>query len=445
LETKAEFSHAIAVEQGRVASKSPDDPAQETAGHGQDFRRLLLTSLLIAAISSPFLLLGIDKPEKIYYDEGYYVPAARAFLKYAPNPNPQAPPLGKLLIAVGIKSVGDNPLGWRFAGAVCGSLTLVAIFLWTFLLSKDYRIACISAVLALLNNFLFVMSRVAMMDVFLVFFLLWGLVAFTAALELDIGRAKRQILLYCSGISMGLAGACKWNAVDSLLVLVLASVALFCIPERSLASLSPSIARYARSLRQIGIENVILALVVSPIISYSLTFWPLCRSLHLPFGIHQLLAMNDYIWRFHVVVVGNPFITSPWYTWPLNLSPQRALSYLVGNPVIMWGGLAALVFCFWRFLKLFVVAEGLVILLYLANLLQWAVTPMKGTMYYYYYPDAILLGVAIALSLHNGPYRILGVRVSLIVLISAAVVFSWCYPRMVHLEAPWDCVFGCWS
>src|SRR6266436_4548121 len=145
--------------------------------------------------------------------------------------------------------------------------------------------------------------------------------------------------------------------------------------------------------------SLILALLVFPLISYSLTFWPLCRSLHLPFGVHQLLAMNLFIWRFHIAVIGNRFIVSSWYSWPLNLSPQRALSYLLGNPVIMWGGLVALVYCFQRFWKLFVAAEGLVVLLYAANLLQWAVTPAKCTFYYYYYPAAMFLGVASGVAL----------------------------------------------
>ncbi len=376
LGSKSESSH-VALGQELAESSSADDATQENSFQPQMLRRLALTSLVIGGVALAFFLFGIGNPARNYYDEGNYIPAARAFLEDAPNPNPEAPPLGKLLLAAGIKLVGDNPLGWRIASAVCGSLSLVAVFLWTYFLSKDYRIACISAALTLFNNFLFVMSRVAMMDVFLVFFVLWGLVAYTAALELDIGPAKRRLLLYCSGISLGLAGACKWNAVDTLAVLILASFALFFMSKRPLGGLSPTIARYAGNLRQIGIRSLILALLVSPLISYSVTFWPLCRSLHLPFGVHQLLAMNLFIWRFHVAILGNCFIVSSWYSWPFNLSPQRALSYLLGNPVIMWGGLAALVYCFQRFWKLLVPAEGLVVILYAANLLQWAVTPAK--------------------------------------------------------------------
>ena len=421
------------------------DLAKEAPVQPQDFRRLALTSSLIFVITAAFLFAGIGNPARNYYDEPSYIASAKAFLTHGPNPNPEAPPLGKLLIAIGIKLAGDNPVGWRIASSICGSLTLVAVLCWAQLLSGSYRVAYLSAGLTLFNNFLFVMSRVAMMDVFLVFFLLWGLVAYTAALELNITTGKRKLLLYLGGILLGLAGACKWNAVDTLTVLLLVSFALFLASKRQFGIMSPAAIRYAGNLCQIGIPTLILALLVAPIISYSLTFWPLCRSLHLPFGMHQLLSMNLFIWRFHVAVPGNRFIASPWFSWPFNLRPQRALSYLLGNPVVMWGGLGALVFCLWRFWKSLVFAEGLIVLLYAANLLQWAVTPAKSTFYYYYYPAAMFLGVALALATSNPSRRIFGARVGLLVLLAAGVVFLWCLPRMAHLEAPWDCVLGCWS
>ncbi len=56
----------------------------------------------------------------------------------------------------------------------------------------------------------------------------------------------------------------------------------------------------------------------------------------------------------------------------------------------------------------------------------------------YYYPSVMILGVAIALAVGTIPRTIFGVRVSVIVLLAAAVVFLWCYPRM-------DCALGCRS
>jgi dolichyl-phosphate-mannose-protein mannosyltransferase len=445
LRAKSHASATISSTQTLRSSESAPESSEVAPIQPQSFGRLALTSSLIFTITVVLFLAGIGNPTRNYYDEPSYIASARAFLTDGPNPNPEAPPLGKLLIAVGIKLVGDNPLGWRTASAVCGSLTLVAVFYWTYLLSGSYPVACFSAALTLFNNFLFVMSRVAMMDAFLVFFLLWGLVAYTAALELDITTAKRRLLLYSSGILLGLGAACKWNAVDTLAVLLLVSFALFWISKRRLGAVNPSVIRYTGHLRQIGIPTLILALFVSPIISYSLTFWPLCRSLHLPFGIHQILAMNLFIWRFHIAIPGNRFIASPWFSWPFTLHPQRALSYLLGNPVIMWGGLLALLSCLWRFWKSLAFSEGLVVSLYAVNLLQWAVTPAKSTFYYYYYPAAMFLGVAIALAVHNPTRRMFGARVSLLVLLAAGAVFLWCLPRMAHLEAPWDCALGCWS
>src|SRR5260370_32386567 len=115
-----------------LKSRSADDSTQGNSFQPQILRRLALTSLVIGAIALAFFLFGIGNPARNYYDEGGYVSAARAFLKDAPNPNPEAPPLGKLLVPVGIKLVGDGPLGWRIARAVCGSLGLCDVFFLYF-------------------------------------------------------------------------------------------------------------------------------------------------------------------------------------------------------------------------------------------------------------------------------------------------------------------------
>jgi len=429
----------------QLKSSSAVDGTVDSSFRARLQRHPVLTAFLFGAVALMIFLKGLSKPAIQFYDEGYYVQAAKSFLIDGPNTNPEAPPLGKLLIAAAIKIAGDDSFGWRIAGSVCGALTLAAIFLWTFLISRNFQTACIAAALTLLNNFLFVMSRVAMMDAFLVFFLLWTLVAFTAALELDLSTVSRRILMSVTGVLLGLAAACKWNAVDTLAVLLVVSLGSYWVPKRWVADDGSPAFKYVRNLRQIGIPSILLSFTVIPLIAYSLMFWPLCRSLHLPFGIHQLASMNLFIWRFHVAVVVNKAISSAWYTWPLKSSPQRGLSYLLGNPVIMWSGFAALLYslrCVW---KSPATAEGFVVLLYAANLLQWAVTPAPGTFYYYYYPAALMLGVTIALALRSLPSSIFGVRLSLIVLVAAAAVFLWCYPRMAYLESPWDCALGCWE
>lgn len=417
------------MEEGRTSISRPREQA----------RTLWIAAVFLGIAALAVLLWRITVPDHAFYDEIQYVAAARAFLAHAGNPNPEAPPLGKLLLALGIKLFRDNPLGWRVMGAVFGSLTLVGVFLWVQLLLRDYALSLTAALLTLFNNFLYVMSRVAMMDIFLVGFLIWGLAAFTAVLELDsLTVSKRRGLLAFAGAMFGFACACKWNGVDTLGVVVLISAGLWLLATRSQ---NEGIARFARNLRQAGILFAGFSLLI-PAVAYGLTFWILCRGIHIPFGLTQLADMNVFIWRFHKAVPGNPAIAVPWYFWPLQRTPQRALSYLVGNWVIMWGGLLALGFCSLRMRNR--LPEMLVVSLYLGNLLQWALTPQRLLYYYYYFPAAMFLGIAIPVALKRMPARVFGVRLGIVCVVAAGCAFIYCFPHMAHLEAPFDCMLGCW-
>ncbi|HSS99190.1 MAG TPA: hypothetical protein VLK33_19280, partial [Terriglobales bacterium] len=141
---------------------------------------------------------------------------------------------------------------------------------------------------------------------------------------------------------------------------------------------------------------------------------------------------------------GNPVLYMAWYRWPFNVSPVGGFSYLVGNVVVMLAGLFALGVCAYRIAKNASLPNLLVLSLYLANLLQWAVTPLRVLNYYYYFSAAMFLGPAIAFALHKpvSP-KIFGVRLSLLIVILAAVFFLHWYPKMANLQAPWDCMLGC--
>lgn len=402
--------------------------------------RTVLTVATLCFCSLALFLWRLDDPPYFFYDESQYVIAANALLTGETNPNPEAPPMGKLLVALSIRTFGDNPWGWRTIGAVFGSLTLGGVFLWARLLIEDYALALTAGLLTFLNNFLYVMSRVAMMDIFLVAFLMWGLVAFTAAVDLKkVNLLQRRLLLAASGISLGFACACKWNGIDTLGIVFLASIFLY---SRGQRFSDERMRRSASVLRQIGFPAIIITLVLLPILAYALSFWPLCRSLHQPFNVSDLVSMNVFIWRFHRAVPGNPLIAAGWYSWLLQVSPQRALSYLVGNWAVMWGGLLACIVCLRKFGKSF--PHTLLISLFVGNLLQWAVTPQKLLYYYYYFPAAMLLGICIAVALQDLPRQVCGVRLTIVCLIAATCVFLFCFPQMAHLQAPFDCAFGCW-
>jgi dolichyl-phosphate-mannose--protein O-mannosyl transferase len=407
----------------------------------KDSLRTAWTAVGLGLGSLLLFVQGIGRVAGMYYDESLFVLAGKALLAGAPNPNPEAaPPLGKQLVAVGIAIFGDNAVGWRVPGAVFGALTVVGVFFLAYLLLKSYSLALTAALLAVLNNFLYVMSRVAMMDSFFVAFLIWGLVGFCAAIELEaISTFKRRGLLVFSGAMFGFACACKWNGVDTLGIVIAVAFVLLLI---SLRTWNPEFARHAENLEQAGRLWTAFSLLAVPVVAYLITYGPLLHSLHRPYRLGEIVAMNKYIWEYHRHVTGNPAITRPWYAWPFQVSPQRGLAYLVGNWFVMWAGLVALILCARRFMKS--LPETLVILLYLGNLLQWAVTPQSCLYYYYYFPSAMFAGLAIPIALRQFPERLCGVRLSVACVALAACVFIYCFPHMALLQAPFDCALGCW-
>src|SRR4249920_930898 len=139
-----------------------------------------ITGAVLFVLAHFAMLIGVTTPEKFYFDEVHYVPAARQMLEpLMPQQmlNPMHPPLAKQLIALSIHSFGDGPLGWRYPGVLFGSLAIVAVYLCGLALFAAQGPALASALLAFFNQMVFVQSRIAMLDIFALAF---GLLAITA-------------------------------------------------------------------------------------------------------------------------------------------------------------------------------------------------------------------------------------------------------------------------
>ena len=394
--------------------------------------KILLTGIGVVLFSFGLFIFKVGDPPRYMIDETVYVDGARNLLHAAVDANLENhPPLAKFLIAGGMKVAGDNPVGWRLASNVFGSLTVLAIFLWTYVLLRDYALAIAASLLTIFNNFHFVMSRLAMLDVFYFAFVVWALLAFTAAIMLPLGLPKRRLLMLFSGVLFGLGCSCKWTAVVSMAVAGTVAGLLFL--------------RDRQNLRPIGLIVLGLTFVIVPIAIYCLSYWPLFLAVHKPFTFRDFFAMNVYVWKSHVVVPNNPALGCPWYRWFFRTTPLRAMDYLMGNYVVMWGGIVALLACIVKFLRAPALAEGLVISLYVANVLQWVLIPEKMSQYYYYYPPATFLSLAIVLACSWVPRpKTAGVRPALIAVAAAGVFFLICYPKMANLQAPFDCALTCW-
>jgi dolichyl-phosphate-mannose-protein mannosyltransferase len=407
--------------------------------------KLTATCLLVGSLALVLLTTAISRPWTYVFDEEIYATGARMLLSGSGYPNPEHPPLGKYLIAAGVAAVGDKPAGWRIASALCGSLTVVAVFLWTWLLLRDRSLAVTAAALTLLNNFHYVMARTTMLDVPMFMFSMFGLVGFVAAIELDWTSSARRAAVLFSGAMFGLAGASKWTALATFAAVLATCLALLCVRRFDSVVCAP-LARQAGNLRRIGMPTLIAGLLLLPVAVYLSCYIPVLYALHTPFSLTGMIKTQFSMWTISKGVVGNRVIYSPWYRWPFATSPMRALSCLLGNAVVMWGGLLAMAVCLWRLCRRPAFAEAVVLILYSANLLIWPLVPRRITYYYYYYPAAMFLATAIAVALRRVPTpQIAGIRLHVVAITAAAVVFVYFYPQMAHLDAPWDCMFGCWD
>src|SRR5438105_5409147 len=128
---------------------------------------------------------GTDKGGKRVYvfDETYYakdaclyagLPFKACGLTSAGEQSWVHPPLGKWVIAAGIKLFGNSPLGSRIPSAVFGTATVVLIALIALLLFQSVLWCYVAGILGAFEALLVVQSRVTLLDIFVAFWVVLG-------------------------------------------------------------------------------------------------------------------------------------------------------------------------------------------------------------------------------------------------------------------------------
>jgi dolichyl-phosphate-mannose--protein O-mannosyl transferase len=401
---------------------------------------------LIALAFLGLVLVRLGIPSKPFFDEVHYLPAARALIALSHPANIEHPMLGKELIALGIWLFGDNPFGWRIVPALFGTLALFAGMraLW---FTSNSRFASIAGGILLATAFpLFVQSRIAMLDIFMACFLLVALWAFAGAVrENETGRRRLAI----AGIALGLSMASKWNAVPLAVVpgLAFAAVRLHAVGWRSLVS------SRGAPVAGMTIWEAAFWLGAVPLATYALTFVPAMFYASSPLAPDGLIGLHRRMIELQGQVVQPHTYQSVWYEWVSNWrgiwylyepvdGAQRGV-LLIGNPLTMMLGLAALCWAAWVG-----IARGrkdalALVVLYAVALGTWIVA-QKPVQFYYHYllPSCFLIG-ALALALDE-MWRRGRTVLPLLVLGGSAAVFAWFWPILTAAALPGEMAFEKW-
>lgn len=362
--------------------------------------RPYLVALLLGLAAQLLFSVHLDRPSRIMFDEVHYVPAAHALLALEGPRNIEHPLVGKELIGAGIVLFGDNPIGWRAFPSLAGTATVLGAFAFLWLLFGSMRAALVGSVLTATNQILYIQARTAMLDVFLGAFLLWAMVLMLWAMQ----GTPAQVRSRWTGaaVLLGLAVGTKWAAIPYV---ALAGLAFLVVRLRD--------ARAKRPPHWPGLGTIsgLLILGAVSILTYFLTFLPAFFYERDPLTLAGLIPLQRNMYALQTQVLAPHTYQSDWWSWPLLIRPiwyfyewdegaQRGV-LLLGNPVIMWGGLLAVLACLWAGLREKALRPLAMALLWIASVGIYVVIPKSIGFYYYYHLSGIFLCLVLAAAFHH--------------------------------------------
>ena len=339
-----------------------------------------------------------------YFDEIYHARTAYEHLRGVYPYEVSHPPLGKELLALGIRLFGMTPFGWRCMGALFGVAMLP--LMWDLLrrMFRDDRVALCGAALLAFDFMHLTQTRIATIDSFATFFIL----LMYLFLYRYFTEGKLRHLAAC-GIAFGVGAATKWTCLYAGAGLGVLW-ALHWVLQGVQAHRDGDGRRYVRRLLgNIGFCLVFFVLV--PRMIYYASYYPYgaARGLHGP-GMYFtreyaaiVLENQRFMFTYHAGLVATHPYSSRWWQWLLDLRPiLYYLSYGDGtvstigafvNPLLCWGGLLALPVLVYHAAKRERTALFLLIG-YLAQVLPW-VFISRLTFEYHYFAATLFLVLAL--------------------------------------------------
>jgi dolichyl-phosphate-mannose-protein mannosyltransferase len=229
----------------RLVSRRPDDVLLGWA-----------VTLGVTALAGFLRFWRLGSPREFAFDETYYAKdgwslwehgyarnwvekANEAILDGRMRPGLQTedpsmvvhPELGKWLIGAGQQLFGFEPFGWRFASAVVGTLMVLVMVRLVRRLTGSTLLGGIAGLLLCFDGLQLTLSRLALLDVFVAFFLLCAVACLVADRDWTRERMARTPFTgpwgplaglwwrpwrLGAGVLFGCAVSCKWSAVIPL-------------------------------------------------------------------------------------------------------------------------------------------------------------------------------------------------------------------------------------
>ncbi|KAB8191315.1 phospholipid carrier-dependent glycosyltransferase [Nonomuraea phyllanthi] len=230
--------------------------------------------LLVALFGGLLRFIRLGEPRAVVFDETYYMKDAYSLItrgvertmlgdadnpiadqrilagnldifKHCPQPADCAafvahPPLGKWMIGLGEWLFGMDPFGWRFAAALAGTLSILIMARVARRMTRSTLLGCLGGLLLSLDGLHLVLSRTALLDIFLMFWVLAGFACVVADRDWARGRLAERLATgrlselgprlglrpwrLAAGLCLGAACAVKWSGIFFLIAFAVLSL-----------------------------------------------------------------------------------------------------------------------------------------------------------------------------------------------------------------------------
>jgi dolichyl-phosphate-mannose-protein mannosyltransferase len=448
-----------------------------------------LGPLLITALGTFLRFNRLSVPHVIVFDETYYVGDAYGILQHGVEINhvhnangllrtgssthilatgPEFvvhPPLGKETIAVGEWLFGLTPFGWRLMVAILGSLAILMTARIARRMTRSTLLGCVAGLLLALDGLEFVMSRTALLDISVMF---WVLAAF-GCLVIDRDRSRARLAAavlrdaeradvaaeagmrppppgpgprlglrwwrVAAGLCLGLAIASKWNGIWFLPVFAVLTLAWDVGARKTVGFTSPG-GQTARDGLWLPFSFGLVP-AAAYLASWSGWFaspygydrqWAVQHGVHNPIwaALDSLYQYQRQVLDFSVTLTQHhPYQSWPW-SWLVMSRPvsmyynghshacgvhncaQEVLA--IGTPAIWWAAIPALIACLVWWLMRRDWRAGAVLAGVAAGWLPWFWYAWHDhrTMFFFYavvFDPFLVIALALCLGLIIGPAR----------------------------------------
>ena len=459
-------------------------------------------TLGVTALAALLRWPRLNVPNEIIFDETYYIKDAYALLTngYEREALEKAnefvlegrtdvfqtmgsfvahPPLGKWVIASGEHLFGLNSFGWRFGVAVMGTLLVLVTTRVAIRLLRSIWFGALAGFLLAIDGLAIVMSRTELLDGIMATFVMLGVACLILDRDYARDRLSRKLnpeskyggrftwhpWRIPAGIFLGLAIATKWSALWYLASLgILTVIWEYSFRKKRLAK-RPIMGTLLRDTWWAKIQLLVPAFLVY---LASWTGWIITtggwgrnpESTGLVNTFKSLFEYHKQIWNFHINLVTDHSYESYALSWPILLRPTSffykenlpncassncaAEVLAIGNPLIWWLGVIALILVLLNFLRSRNWRSGTILLLFLAGWAPWLLLPDRTMFYFYsivYLPFLVIAIAYIANTIYWGfNLKHLNMNVFLAVggfiLIAIISVSVYYYPLWTAISLP---------